>query len=56
LKSVTEAGSGFDLVTIDVDSHPELAAEYKVCRSAVQALERSCERRRERHWDNGAGS
>jgi thioredoxin 1 len=30
LKSVTEKGSEYDLVTIDVDEHPELAAEYKV--------------------------
>lgn len=30
LKSVTGPESGFDLVTIDVDQHPEVAGEYKV--------------------------
>ncbi|RSH94587.1 hypothetical protein EHS25_004391 [Saitozyma podzolica] len=30
LKSVTGPESGFDLVTIDVDQHPEVAGEYKI--------------------------
>ncbi|KAK4687404.1 hypothetical protein P7C73_g2723, partial [Tremellales sp. Uapishka_1] len=30
LKGVTQPDSGFDLMTIDVDAHPELAAEYKI--------------------------
>jgi hypothetical protein len=30
LKGVTGPESGYDLMTLDVDKHPELAAEYKV--------------------------
>ncbi|KAL7419780.1 hypothetical protein Q5752_005696 [Cryptotrichosporon argae] len=30
LKGLTGPESGYDLVTVDVDEHPELAAEYKV--------------------------
>lgn len=29
-KKVTAPGTGFDLVTIDVDKYPELAGEFKV--------------------------
>lgn len=36
LKGVTGPESEYDLMTLDVDQHPELAGEYKVCK--VQAL------------------
>lgn len=31
LKEVTEPGSGYDLMTINVDDHPDLAGQFKVC-------------------------
>jgi len=36
LKGVTGPETEYDLMTLDVDQHPDLAAEYKVCLPEIQ--------------------
>jgi len=36
LKGVTGPETEYDLMTLDVDQHPDLAAEYKVCLPELQ--------------------
>lgn len=41
LKEVTEPGTGYDLLTINVDEHPDLAGQFKVS-AAVLFSQLSC--------------